>query len=116
MADEVSNFYSKPSGYHSKKMKQMGGGPMSAIGKFGIPLWQGIKDKIVEMAPAVLQNIKDKIVSTTQNVKPRIKRKRPIQKKKRVRFTSDDYRDDEPKIKRRRYRSQIGQVLGDDTY
>src|SRR5438093_12741655 len=98
MADEVSNFYSKPSGYHSNAMKQMGGGPMSSIGKFGIPLWQGIKDKIVEMAPVVLQNIKEKIASTTQNIKPKLKRKRPVQKKKRVRFASQDYENYKPKI------------------
>src|SRR5277367_4786352 len=51
MSDAIANFYTKASGQKCAGARQMGGA-MSQAGKYGIPLWAKIDNKIGELVPS----------------------------------------------------------------
>ena len=140
MTDTVSQFYSGPSGYQRNDMKQMGGGPMSSLGKFSVPLWKRVQKRISELVPQAVDAVNrktlaqkkskdirgiesDSIISPKDEINEskivRFKAKSKRNKKKRRRISKHDYDsdDEQPKYKRlKRRQSHIASVLGDDTY
>src|SRR5277367_2431766 len=132
MADAAAAFYSQPSG------QQRGGGKgLGVTKKFAIPLWRNVKDKLCEKIPSVAGKLCDwQVNKISQGVRQMGERqleagesisatrpaKRQLPKKKRkkvkkIRFTSDDEDDDEPRTAKHKLpRSQISQSLGPYTY
>src|SRR5277367_5389291 len=131
MSDAIANFYSKPSGQKCAGSRQMGGA-MSQVGKYGIPLWAKIDNKIGELIPSVrstldgsdkigtkinknVRSLGDKRALENQGEIPTTKTKEYVapkhkaKKKKRVRYTKYDDSDDKGE-RYKRYRRD------DDTY
>jgi len=135
MSDAVATFYSGPSG------QQAGGGKgMSQVGRYAIPLWKNVKNKICDVIPSGSKLCGKQTSKVAQDVRslgerqleegprlpatPQVKKRKQLKPKKKkrvkkVRFTSDDEEAEDEYYRRPRHKrpkSRISRVLGSDTY
>src|SRR3981189_949682 len=119
--------------------RQDGGGAFSTVGKYAIPIFRGLKEKVGNAAKGVAEAVKTaggKAIRKFVREAPKVGVKRALQKgsdKFREKFTGsasgiissavgdDDDDEDEPKPqkaggRKKHKRSKIDQVLGDDSY
>src|SRR3981189_3108805 len=121
--------------------RQDGGGSFSTVGKYAIPIFRGLKEKVGNAAKGVAEAVKTaggKSIKKLVREAPKVGVKRALQKgsdKFREKFTGSasgivssalgdiggDDDEDEPKPqkaggRKKHKRSKIDQVLGDDSY
>jgi hypothetical protein len=107
MMDDVAEYYSKPQDYALTSYRQIGGGPFSRIGKYAIPLWRGIKNKIVGASQGVAEAVSEAGGAAVKKFVKQV----PKQGLKRALEEGGE------KFKKKIHkRSRLDDALGDDTY
>src|SRR3981189_3931841 len=112
--DAVADFYSKPQVGGALRVgsrRQDGGGAFSAVGKYAIPIFRGIKEKVGNAAQGVADAVKSaggKAIKKFVREAPKVGVKRALQK------GSDKFREKFTGSASGIVSSALGEVGGDD--
>jgi len=130
----VADFYSKPQvggALRVASRRQDGGGAFSTVGKYAIPIFRNVKEKVGKAAQGVADAVKSaggKAIKKFVREAPKVGIKRALEKgsnKFREKFTGGasgviasmvDDDDEEKESPKKHKRSKIDEVLGDDSY
>jgi hypothetical protein len=108
--DDIAEYYSQPHSYVVTSYRQIGGGPFTKFGKWAIPIWQSIKNKIIGAS----QGVAEAAVEAGGSAVKKFIKEAPQQGFKRALDASKEKFT--KKMGNGHKRSKLDDALGDDTY
>jgi hypothetical protein len=114
MSDPVANFYSGPTNIQiGRGSRQLGG---RSLDRIAVPIWKGVKQKIMDLAPVGLGSAKalaaegvGRVIKKSDGLKRALEKNTAEPAIRGARKYTNGAR-------RRHKRSRVAEALGDDTY